>query len=365
MQEMGHVFYGWYNDINKAADREIIYRMEMNIYRTFPSGLKEEWNELLAQTSTHVPFLRYEYIEAWWNTRGGGEWPQEAQLAIVTAREEGRLVGIAPLFLTTWQGEPTLLLVGSIEISDYLDLIARDGDMPNFVCAMFDVIEKDETFRVWKRFELYNVLETSATFAALENCAHERGWEYALESFRPAMTVSLPGDWEAYLAGIDKKQRHEIRRKMRRAQASDRPVRWYYVQDPETLESEIEAFLTLMSYDEEKARFLTPPMRENFRNTMRCAFEEGCLQLAFLEIDGRKAAGYVSLDYLDQVWVYNSGIDPEFNEYSPGWVLLGELLKWANEHKYTAFDFMRGDEEYKIRFGAHRREVMRAIVTRP
>ena len=35
------------------------------------------------------------------------------------------------------------------------------------------------------------------------------------------MERALPGDWETYLAGIDKKQRHEIRRKMRRAYAEN------------------------------------------------------------------------------------------------------------------------------------------------
>ena len=103
---------------------------------------------------------------------------------------------------------------------------------------------------------------------------------------------------------------------------------------------------------------------ENFRNTMRCAFDERCLHLAFLEIDGHKAAGYLSLDYLNQLWVYNSGMDVAFIEYSPGWVLLGYLLQWANEHKRTAFDFMRGNEEYKYRFGALDRFVVRLTIRR-
>jgi CelD/BcsL family acetyltransferase involved in cellulose biosynthesis len=103
-------------------------------------------------------------------------------------------------------------------------------------------------------------------------------------------------------------------------------------------------------------------MRVHMQLTVRCAFEAGCLHLAFLEIDGKKAAGYLSFDYLNRLWVYNSGIDRSFTEYSPGWVLLGELLKWANENQRSAFDFMRGDEDYKYRFGATDRFVMRAII---
>jgi CelD/BcsL family acetyltransferase involved in cellulose biosynthesis len=45
-------------------------------------------------------------------------------------------------------------------------------------------------------------------------------------------------------------------------------------------------------------------------------------------------------------------------------VLLGYLLQWANENKRTEFDFMRGNEDYKYRFGAVDKFVVRAKVTR-
>jgi CelD/BcsL family acetyltransferase involved in cellulose biosynthesis len=336
--------------------------MELKLYQEFPGDLQSEWNELLAQSSVHVPFLRYEYLETWWQTRGGGEWSQDARLALITARDGERLIGIAPLFLATWEGIPTLLLLGSIEISDYLDLIAASADLPRFTSALLPFLAQEPALAGWQRLDFYNVLESSPALAALRSAAQEQGWNCALEPFRPALTIPLPGDWETYLAEIDKKQRHEIRRKMRRAYESEHAVRWYYVQDPATLESEIDAFLNLMSQDEEKARFLTPPMRQNFRATMSCAFAVGCLHLSFLEIDGSKAASYLSMDYLNQLWVYNSGIDARFIEFSPGWVLLGELLRWANENKRSAFDFMRGDEDYKIRFGAQKRDVMRITI---
>jgi len=51
------------------------------------------------------------------------------------------------------------------------------------------------------------------------------------------------------------------------------------------------------------------------------------------------------------IWVYNSGINFEYSAYSPGWVLLAYLLQWANENHRERFDFMRGNEDYKYRFG--------------
>lgn len=337
--------------------------MEFQLFRTFPE-IKDEWNNLLAESVTHVPFLRYEYLKTWWETRGGGEWADTAQLAIVTARQGGRLVGIAPLFKAEWEGRPSLLLLGSIEISDYLDFIARPGDLAPFIDALLPFLrDQMNGLSGWERIDLYNVLESSPALPVLQQSAQNCGWQYHHEPFRPAMSISLPDDWEIYLAGIDKKQRHEIRRKMRRAYSGDAQVSFVISHDPHNIDADIDAFLHLMEFDSEKARFLTPPMRENFRQTMRCAFDENCLLLAFLEINSQKAAAYLSFDYLDQLWVYNSGINFDFMEFSPGWVLLGELLKWAIENGKKTFDFMRGDEDYKIRFGAVKRDVMRVTLT--
>ena len=85
--------------------------MEFQRYDTFPENLKDEWNDLLKRSVTDTPFLRYEYLDLWWQTRGGGEW-NDAALYLVTARENGKLVGAAPLFFTPdHQGAPCLMLV--------------------------------------------------------------------------------------------------------------------------------------------------------------------------------------------------------------------------------------------------------------
>lgn len=338
--------------------------MDFSLLNTFPDDLEAEWNQLLDESVSHVPFLRYEYLRAWWQTRGGGEWPQ-AELALIVARDEaGRLVGAAPLFAAQHQDRPALLLVGSVEVSDYLDLLARPADLPAFLDGLLAYLPA-AGLPNWQSLDLYNLLEPSPTPDALEEAARRAGWEVQRERLQHSPFIALPGDWETYLAGIDKKQRHEIRRKMRRAETAEVPLRWYITPAGADLDAEMEGFLGLMAQDPEKAAFLTPAMREHMKLTARCAFDSGCLHLAFLEINGQKAAGYLSFDYLNRLWVYNSGLDRQFNEYSPGWVLLGYLLQWANENHRAEFDFMRGDEEYKYRFGATDRFVLRVTLTPP
>jgi len=176
--------------------------------------------------------------------------------------------------------------------------------------------------------------------------------------------IPLPGDFETYLNRIDKKQRHEIRRKMNHIYEFGVPVRWYFSEDPTRLDEDSESFLSLMARDGDKAKFLTPAMREQMKDIIQCTFNAGCLKMAFLEIGSKKTAAYLNFDYLNRIWVYNSGIDWSYNEYSPGWVLLGNLLQWANENKKSEFDFMRGNEDYKYRFGAIDRFIVRATISR-
>ncbi|HEX2979521.1 MAG TPA: GNAT family N-acetyltransferase, partial [Anaerolineaceae bacterium] len=315
-------------------------------------SLSGEWNALLAESAIHVPFLRHEYLNTWWQTRGGGEWPDDARLAVVAARRDGQLIGLAPFFqATNRDSRPALLLLGSIEISDYLDVISRPADLEAFLGGLLPFLAEADLPR-WDLFDGYNFLEDSPTLPHLERAARGLGWEYTVERLQHSPHIPLPGDWETYLAGIDKKQRHEVRRKMRRLEAADVPTRWYIVSDGADIDAEADAFLELMSQDPEKQSFLTERMRRQMRESIRTAFEQGYLQLAFLEINGEKAAAYYNFDYENRIWVYNSGIDNRFREYSAGWVLTGYLLQWANENKRAEFDFLRGDEEYKYRFGA-------------
>jgi len=334
--------------------------MKFALHNDFSELDPNEWNALLSESVSDVPFLRYEYLSAWWSTRGGGEWPG-AELALVSARENDRLVGIAPLFLIERDARQALMLLGSIEISDYLDLIVRAEDLSRFLTGLLDYLASDSA-PAWSAIDWYNLPDSSPTLAALEAESAKRDWDFTREPFRPTLCVPLPGDFEAYLMTIDKKQRHEIRRKMRRAEGGEQNVRWYIVEDESTLDAEIEAFLALMTNDHLKAEFLTEVMRAQMRNSIHAAFNAGWLQLAFLEVDGKKAAAYLNFDYRSRIWVYNSGLDFSFKDLSPGWVLLGYLLKWANEHGRSEFDFMRGDEDYKYKFGAVRRDVMRVRV---
>jgi len=337
--------------------------MNFKLHKDFSEIDATTWNALVEQSIADTPFSRYEYLSEWWKTLGGGEWKQ-AELVLVSATENDQLIGIAPLFIAEYDGQQTLLLVGSIEISDYLDLIVREQDVPRFLSGLLDFLASSSADN-WSALDWYNIPDSSPTRAALKAEFEERGWAYHAEIYRPTPRIALNGSFEEYLLRLEKKQRHEIRRKMRRAAESDLNVRFVVVDKDADIEKEMDSFFHLMIQDPNKALFLRDSIREQMTSTIRTAFDQNYLWLAFLEVDGVKVAGSLNFDYKNKLWGYNSGVSREHMELSPGWVLLGHTIQWCCENGRYEFDFMRGDEEYKYRFGGVNKYVMRERVVKP
>lgn len=336
--------------------------MNFSLHKDFSEISPEAWNALVEQSIADTPFSRYEYLSRWWETLGGGEW-QTAELVLISATENDQLIGVAPLFMAEYDGQQALLLVGSIEISDYLDLIVREGDLTSFLSGLLGFLNSQPSIK-WSVLDWYNLPDSSTTLAALKTEAEKRSWAHHEAIYRPTPRIPLHGSFEDYLSRIDKKQRHEIRRKMRRAAESEKNVRFNVVNGTENIDKEIDAFFHLMMQSPEKEQFLHPAMREQMTATILNAHKHGYLWLAFLEIDGARTAASLNFDYKNKLWGYNSGVSSEHRDLSPGWVLLAHTIQWCCENGRYEFDFMRGDEEYKYRFGGVNRYVMRVRVIR-
>jgi CelD/BcsL family acetyltransferase involved in cellulose biosynthesis len=324
----------------------------------------EEWNTLLNFSASHVPFLRHEYLTTWWKHMGGDEW-DSGELHIVIARQEdGNLAGIAPLFFThNLDDEPALMFLGSIEISDYLDVIARPEDLEPFTQAMFEHLGGTDA-PGWEILDLYNISHESPTLPALASAAETLGWRFEQEKIQPCPHIPLSDDWDAYLASMNKKYRRDLTRKMRRMENHFIPASWRIVENGDSLDSELDTFFAMMVQDAQKRAFLTDAMETQMRAIVHTASQGGWLLFAFLEVGGKPAASQLNFDYENRIYSYNSAIAMDFYDLSPGQVLLGHLLNWSIDQGRDEFDFMRGDEGYKYRFGAVDRFVMRAAVRR-
>jgi len=336
--------------------------MKTNIHKTAAAFdvLAPEWNILLRASQADTPFLTHEWQTAFWRTLGQGE------LKLVETRDDtGVLIGIAAFYIIEVDGKRSLQFVGGVDPSDYLDFILARGRETEVGASILEALAAEAD---WDRLDLYNVPEASPTRTWLSEAVAVRGWLCADERQVASPVLTLPDTFDAYVASLDKRERHELRRKLRRAEAME-GLRWYVVDGEfaSELEPEADAFLELMIRSRaDKAEFMTPAMRRFFHEAVRAAHRGRWLQLSFLEVEGHKAATYLSFDYGGRLMVYNSGYAPEaMGGLSPGIVLMARLIGQAIRQGKHIVDFMRGDEDYKYRLGAKDTWLHHITVDRP
>lgn len=332
-------------------------------------ALESEWNSLLARSRFDTIFLTYEWQSVWWEYLGEGE------LWILAFRqvETGELVGIVPLYLTgvqpteygSFTGTRTFSLVGCLEVSDYLDVIVAKGWEPAVFKSLIEWLYSDGAPE-WDVVDLCNLPEESRTYVDFPPVAESTGASVNVLQEDVAPQFSLPSRFDTYLEErVDKKQRHEIRRKMRRAER-EAEIGFTIVTPKDNLTAEMDDFVALQQASrDDKADFMTTEMRRFFNAMAQRMMDNGWLQLSFLTINGEKAASLLAFEYKKRYLLYNSGYDPESHaQLSPGWVQLGYAIQYAIAIGCELFDFMQGDEEYKYRFGSEDYKVMRVLMQR-
>ena len=115
----------------------------------------------------------------------------------------------------------------------------------------------------------------------------------------------------------------------------------------------------------EKRDWLSEDRRALFFAVAEAAQKAGSLQLLFLKVDGKRAAALFNFDYGNRIWVYNSGLDPDsYGSLSLGVVLTAKAIELASENGRTEFDFLRGNETYKYRFGAEDTSIYQLQIAR-
>ncbi len=318
--------------------------------------LADEWDNLAQQGITNTPFQNLAYQKAWWTHLH----PENGRLHSITLRNEQKeLLAIACLYNL----DGVIHFNGCIEETDYLDLIVAAENAEAAWQAVLDCLCSPD-FPAWHSLDLCNIPEASPSRSILAQEAQRRGFLFNEEIIEVCPIIPLPDTFDAYLDSIDSKQRREINRKLRRAQGADAQL--VVVGPDDDVDTAVADFLNLLKKSTfEKRDWLNDGRRALFYDTARAAQKAGTLNLLFMEVRGKKAAGLFNFDYKDRIWVYNSGLDPAlFGALSLGVVITDKAIEYAIENGRKTFDFLRGNETYKYRFGAQDYDVMRVIMQR-
>jgi CelD/BcsL family acetyltransferase involved in cellulose biosynthesis len=327
------------------------------------------WDALVARTPWATPFSRWAVHRAWWDAYGANA---HDDTLVVTEPADGRLVGIAPLMhrhelepadllaRTALRHEPdadltpvaptaTAVFFGASYHADYATLLTDPADLPSVADAVVDLLARPVAI---------DPADRSACPTAWDAVDLRR-----LRCGDPAADELAA----AFLAreALGKKERHEIRRKVRRAEAAGE-IRLDPSPDPL---ADLEAFIDLHQR-RWGADGLFPPTpggdasRRFLHRLFELAGPDGPVHLSFLTVDGRRIAAGIHLEDERAVYYYNAGVDPDARELSPGVVMVARYVAGAIARGVPRFDFLRGDESYKYEWGAVDAPIQRLLVRR-
>lgn len=314
--------------------------------------IRGEWLDLLEKCPVNTFYLMPQWQEIWWEA-----FRERREMAgFYLQRPEG-VTAIASL---ARQGDD-LSFVGNTETFDYNDFMIRPGWEDDFFAALMNWLDQED----FKALKLPSLIEDSPTLEYLPDLARQRGYSVEVSEEDVTPGLELPDNWDAYLAGLSKKNRHELRRKLRRLESTE-GWQWYCVRGSQEVSARLEDFLYLMRQSApDKAAYMTGEREAFFRRITERTAELDLLRLYFLEMDGQDVASSLCFDYNGARYLYNSGYNPEYAYYSVGLLLNALCLREAIEQGKTYFDFLRGPEPYKYHLGGLDRTIYHMVVTKP
>ena len=312
-------------------------------------SLASSWTDLRHRLAWNSVFALPCWLEAWWREFASG-----AEKLLYAVRQDGNVIGIAPLLVK----EGGASFIGHADVCDYLDFVIAPGKEPLFFTVLLDNLGQEGVSELY----LEPLRPDSSVLASLVDVAKGRGCEISCIIEDVSLELDLPATWEEYLEMLNAKQRHEVRRKLRRLWESG-DVDYCVVEDAEAVPYIIDTFLKLFRESrEDKATFMTARMESFFRSMANTMAEVGLLRLGILQFNSLPVAAVMYFDYKDTVYLYNSGYDPQYNSLSVGLLSKVLCIKDSIQRGKRRFDFMKGAEVYKYRLGGREVPIYRCQI---
>jgi CelD/BcsL family acetyltransferase involved in cellulose biosynthesis len=312
---------------------------------------EERWNTHLGRAGHPSVFLSWQWQTAWTRAFLGGR-----PLHLLRVSDDaGTLAGLLPLYE---ESQGVHRLVGGVDVSDYLDLIAPAGLEEEAWQALLQHRAGEAS-----EWDLHAIRAASPTREIVPRLGAAAGLGVEVETEDRCPVLELPASWDVYLEGLSGKDRHELRRKIRKL---ERELPGTSVRSHAALhgwDAALAEFLRLHRLSKVgKARFMDERMETFFQDATRALAGAGWARLWFLDWNGAAVASFLCLEYAGSVGLYNSGFDPAHAKLAPGIVLLAHVIRDAIERGVPVFDFLRGEESYKYAFGPKPHDLLRIRV---
>ncbi len=310
-----------------------------------PSEISPAWSALAERRSPTSIFLTPEWI------------------AVARAHDDGEPLtlaagdppyGIAALARSK---DGTIGFAGG-ELTDEQDVVAPPGESRAAATAVARWIAADRPARVLLDY----VPEDTPTLDTFDHELSAAGYAVRRERLITSPRITLAADFETYVQGLGKKERHELRRKLRRFEsAPGAGFRWAEESERAAV---LDRFFALHRLSKgEKAAFMTPEAEAFFRDIADALAPLGRLRLGVVSAHGEDAAVLFAFAYGNTLALYNAAYDPSLSSLSLGIASHAFAVRDAIAQRFAVYDLLRGDEPYKYDLGAVDRWLWRLEAT--
>jgi CelD/BcsL family acetyltransferase involved in cellulose biosynthesis len=380
--------------------RHLTGRRLVAVRRPFDTIPRDTWNGLAARTPWATPFSDWAFHRAWWDAYGATAHEQTVVVVPAASADDPptQPVAIVPLMhrheveegdasthttlrhsdgapLTPVEPTAKAVFFGATYHADYATILADPSALPQVADALVDYLAQERgdpgDRAPWDVVDLRRLRcgdpAASALAEAFTRASAACSRDVTVEREDVCPVIALPSgiDFDGYLGTLGKKERHEIRRKVRRAESAGE-IRLETSAAPL---SDLDDFIEL-----HQRRWgtdgLFPPTpggdcsRRFFRHLFRHFGPDGAAKLTRLTIGGRLVASGIHFDDGERIGYYNAGVDPDARDLSPGVVMVACYVQDAIRSGRRAIDFLRGNESYKYEWGAVDEPIQRLLVSR-
>lgn len=316
--------------------------------------LETDWRRIYDESADSDPFLSYDWMFTWWrHFRGDG------RLSIVVVERDGAVAGIAPMMRLKSAGLTRLQFLGR-PISDYPDFLIS-GDRHRCIESLAEYITRDVR---WDSLELRGIRGDSPNYAALKDTLLPSTGLSRWHPWAVAPSLALHSDWSDYFDGLKKGFRTDTRRQFRRLEEKGDLV----FRECGTLEEALQLLDILAQ--QKSQRFVsngaTAAVRVRevlafYKEVTSLLWERGEVHVSSLDLEDRPIAIHFGFVCGERYFYYAPSFDSALFTYSPGRLLLFNLIRNSFDRGLREFDFMNGAETYKYDWTSDERMVYELV----
>lgn len=303
---------------------------------------RTSWNSMVQKNQTNTVFQTYEWFESWWKNYG-----KKNRLVFLLAYQDEQLVAFAPLMLTSHPyGQKVLHFIGDMN-ADYCDFVINGNHMQviaGFVEFLYSGIVD------WTSMLLLNLPGQSTTLSCLQTVCHENGYNIDIKLPVSTPTLYIRNHEDEALALVNK---YSVKRHLRKLEKIGK-LEFVNLHNKQDILAHIDLF-----FHQHMERFRLKKQASQFVDSTNRAFyldlvanfdHCGCLVFSMLLLDGKPIACHLGFEYNDKLIWYKPAFDPAYKNFSPGTLMLKNLVEYTVEAGYSELDFTVGDEFFKSRF---------------